>query len=149
MSHSRKNKDDRKPLSFKKIGSYDFKTKIGVFNVEEYKSFYIVKKKLQHPSQKGFYDPTAMVVAKQGKIPFIPQSKFGETFGWFNPFFFYYTGVEGKDHFKEEMRKISSGKYLPLGTPAYFDKFLHLEKLETKAEKVGDVLYVKLHHEKR
>lgn len=141
MSHARRK-------IFKKLGTYNFKNKLGKFEVEEYNNFYLVKKKLQHPSQKGFYDPTAMVVAKQGKVPFFPKKKFGDYYGWFNPFFFYYTGVEGKDHFKEEMRNIEKG-YIPLSVPKFWDEALQTEKFGRKAEKVGNVIYEKLHHKKR
>lgn len=113
--------------TFRKLGTYDFSTKIGKFNVEEYDSFYLVRKRLQHPSQRGFYDPTAMVVAKQSKVPILPVAKFGEYHGWFSPFFFYHTGVKGKDHFKEEMSNIEKGR-LPIGVPKFWSEMFKLEK---------------------
>jgi hypothetical protein len=93
---------------FNKLKTYDVKTKAGHFEIDEFRDFYIIKKKLEHPTQKGFYDPTAMVVAKKDpKLPFFPDRDFSRVFGQHLPFFFIQTGVRGRDGFLKTMRKAS------------------------------------------
>ena len=113
MSHSRKAKL-KLPEMFRKKRTYDFENKLGKFEVDEYRDFYVVRKKLTGKN-KGLYDPTSMVVAKKDtKIPIFPDRDFARVFGDYNAVMFYWTGVSGKDHFKEEMKRIGiSYKALP------------------------------------
>jgi len=116
---------------FRKLKTYELKGKLGLFEVDEYKNFFVVKKKLQEPSQKGFYDPTAFVVAKKDKdLPILPDREFVRIFGHGASFFFYHTGIRGKDHFKEEMKRIERG-VIPIGTPRWWGEFLRLRQPKT------------------
>lgn len=92
---------------FNKWRTFERETKLGKFEIDEFRDFYIVKKKLQHPSQKGFYDPKALVIAKKDRrIPFFPDQDWAYVFGQHTPFFMIDIGVKGKDKsFIKNMKK--------------------------------------------
>jgi hypothetical protein len=121
------------------LKTHELKTKIGVFEVDEFRDFYLVKKKLQHPSQKGFYDPKALVIAKKDDVlPFFPDKDWVKMFGHHAPFFFYHTGIKGKDSFLESMRSIEGepdfGEILtvPLATAEVGKAFTFLKRKKKK-----------------
>ena len=123
MVHTRKRKINF-PEMFRKRKTHQLEGKLGKFEVDEYRDFYVVRKKLTG-KQKGFYDPTSMVVAKKDpKIPILPDRDFAGVFGDSNAIMFYYTGVKGKDHFKDEMKRIVSGEEKLLGTPFFWKQLL-------------------------
>jgi len=92
---------------FNKWETHELKGSLGVYEIDEFRDFYIVKKKLQYPSQKGFYDPIALVIAKRDKkLPFFPDKDFSNIFGTTSPFFPIHIGVKGdKNEFLKHMRK--------------------------------------------
>lgn len=106
-SHTRKRKKPSLKTMFDKIRTHEVKGALGVYEIDEFRDFYIVKKKLQHPSQKGFYDPTALVIAKKDpKFPIFPDPQFANVFGTSSPFFPIRIGVTGKKgDFLKKMRK--------------------------------------------
>ena len=106
-SHTRKRKQPLLRTMFDKVKTHEVSGALGKYEIDEFRDFYIVKKKLQHPSQKGFYDPTAFVVAKKDpKMPFFPDPQFARVFGTSSPFFPLNIGVKGnKDRFLKHMRK--------------------------------------------
>jgi hypothetical protein len=105
---------------FRKKKTYEFENKLGKFEVDEYRDFYVVKKKLTGKN-KGFYDPTSMVVAKKDpKMPIFPDRDFARVFGDYNAVMFYFTGIKGKDHFQDEMKRIASGEEHLICSPLYW-----------------------------
>lgn len=111
---------------FKVLETHSFKNELGTFEVDVYRDFYTVKRKIK----KGIYDPTAFVVAKKDKnIPFFPDTDFTSIFGHGSSFMFFWTGKTGKDHFQETMRQVSCG-LAPIGTPMWWRQFLKFESKE-------------------
>ena len=106
-SHTRKRRKVNLSTMFKKWKTHEVKGKLGVYEIDEFRDFYIVKKKLQHPSQKGFYDPMGLVIAKKDKtVPFFPDKDYARVFGTSSPFFPIHVGVKGdKKDFLTKMRK--------------------------------------------
>lgn len=117
MPHTRK-ANKPKPivsLDLYKDSTHLLKTKSGLFEVDEFRDFYIVKKRLSKDSQKKHkgskYDPTALVIAKKDKIvPFLPDKDFAGTFGFQMPFFLSLIGTKGKGGIYEQLRLLRKGE---------------------------------------
>jgi len=106
MAHTRTQKSKLKTM-FNKWRTFEIKTKLGNFEIDEYRDFHIVKKKLTSPKQRGFYDPTALVIAKGDRVlPFFPNQNWSYIFGTTTPFFPINIGVKGdKKDFITHMKK--------------------------------------------
>ena len=115
MAHTRTQKSKLKTM-FNKWRTFEIKTKLGNFEIDEYRDFHIVKKKLTHPKQRGFYDPTALVIAKRDRfLPFFPERDWSFVFGTTTPFFPINIGVTGKkDDFIKTMKKAVKDKKLTM-----------------------------------
>lgn len=113
MSHRRKKKVEiQVPLGLRKIKTHQLKSRLGKFEVDEFRDFYIVKRKLSKQAQKEgkLFDPTAIVVAKRDKtLPFFPDKEFAQTFGYASPYFLSFVGTKGEHGIYDQLRIFRKG----------------------------------------
>jgi hypothetical protein len=115
LAHTRRRKRPEVvvPLGLRKLDTHEFKSKRGLFEVDEYRDFWVVKKKLSKRFQKGKkkYDPIALVVAKKDEtLPIFPDKEFAKTFGFHLPYFVSFIGRDGKGGIYEQLRSMRKGE---------------------------------------
>lgn len=116
MPHTRKAKrpEIAVPLDLYKDRTHLIETKAGEFEIDEFRDFYIVKKRLSKEYRKTHkgktYDPTALVVAKKDNIvPFLPDRDFSRTFGFQIPFFVTFIGSKGTGGIYQQLKSFRKG----------------------------------------